>query len=103
MGVQHVQDVALVRHAYVKPLEQNRGIGGKLLEHIKGQVTKPLLVGTWKDAYGTVKFYEKRGFSLVLPPEKKDELLKKYWSVSERQIEESVVLADRKWFLTVQG
>ena len=103
MGVQHVQDVALVRHAYVKPSKQNRGIGGKLLEHIKGQEARPLLVGTWKDAYWAVKFYEKRGFSLVSPPERKDELLKKYWSVSERQIEDSVVLADRKWFLAVQG
>jgi GNAT superfamily N-acetyltransferase len=102
MGIQRVRgEAALVRHAYVRPSKQNQGIGGKLLNHIVGLGTSvPLLVGTWKGAGWAIRFYEKHGFSLVTPSEKKDELLKKYWSIPRRQVEESVVLADRRYFLT---
>jgi GNAT superfamily N-acetyltransferase len=103
MGVQHVQDVSLIRHAYVRTSKQNQGIGGGLLEHIKVRERRPLLVGTWKDAQWAVRFYEKHCFSLVTPSEVKDKLLKKYWTVSKRQIEESVVLADEKWFVFVHS
>lgn len=91
MGLQHIQDVALIRHSYVRPLKQRQGVGGKLLFHLQEQTTQPILVGTWADAVWAVRFYEKNGFRLV-SPEEKDLLLKKYWSISERQIESSVVL-----------
>jgi len=97
MGIQHVQDVTLIRHAYVRPDKQNRGIGGKLLEALRQQTTRPVLIGTWADAVWAVRFYEKHGFRLVSPAEK-ERLLRKYWSIPERQIETSVVLADEKWF-----
>lgn len=102
MGIQHIHgEVALVRHAYVRPSKQREGTGSRLLNHIRGlETSMPLLVGTWKDARWAIRFYEKHGFSIVTPIEKKDELLKKYWSVPGRQAEESVVLADRRWFLT---
>lgn len=96
MGIQHVQDVTLIRHAYVRPGMQNRGIGGKLLETLCRQTTRPLLVGTWADASWAIFFYEKHGFQLV-SPEEKERLLRKYWSIPGRQIETSVVLADEKW------
>jgi N-acetylglutamate synthase-like GNAT family acetyltransferase len=96
MGLQHIQDVALIRHSYVRPLKQNQGIGGKLLLHLQIQTAHPILVGTWADAVWAIRFYEKNGFQLV-SQEEKDLLLKKYWSISERQIETSVVLADEKW------
>lgn len=96
MGIQPVQDVTLIRHAYVRPDKQNRGIGGKLLTALNQQATRPLLVGTWADASWAILFYEKHGFRLV-SSEEKDRLLRKYWSIPERQIETSVVLADRKW------
>jgi GNAT superfamily N-acetyltransferase len=96
MGIQPVQDVTLIRHAYVRPDRQNRGIGGKLLSALNQQTTRPLLVGTWADASWAILFYEKQGFRLV-SSEEKDRLLRKYWSIPERQIETSVVLADRKW------
>lgn len=97
MGIQNVQDVTLIRHAYVHPARQNRGVGGKLLSHLCRQTTRPVLIGTWADAVWAVRFYEKYGFRLV-SSEEKDQLLKKYWSIPKRQIETSVVLVNRKWF-----
>ena len=92
MGIQNVQDVTLIRHAYVRTSNQNRGIGGKLLSHLMGMTTRPVLIGTWADAYWAVRFYEKHGFHLV-SREEKDRLLGKYWSIPGRQIETSVVLS----------
>jgi GNAT superfamily N-acetyltransferase len=90
IGFQPVKDVTLIRHAYVLPNYQRRGIGSKLLDHVK-QMTKTryLLVGTWADATWAIQFYQKCGFKLM--PEK-DELLSKYWNIPQRQIETSVVL-----------
>jgi GNAT superfamily N-acetyltransferase len=91
MGLQDVQDAALVRHAYTRTALRGRGVGAALLEHLKAQATRPLLVGTWKAATWAVRFYEKRGFVLTSDVEKRA-LLERYWTVPERQIEESVVL-----------
>ena len=99
MGIQPVQDVTLIRHAYVRTAQQNRGIGGKLLAHLRTQTDRPALIGTWADAVWAVRFYEKHGFRMV-SPEEKNRLLIKYWSIPERQVETSVVLADQKWFDT---
>jgi len=97
MGIQRFGDVALIRHSYVRTAERNRGIGGRLLTHIRAQTALPILIGTWRAAVWAIRFYEGQGFRLV-SPEEKDRLLRKYWSIPERQIESSVVLADRKWF-----
>lgn len=97
MGLQHVQDVMLIRHAYVRTARQNQGIGGQLLSRLRGEITRPSLVGTWKDATWAIRFYQKYGFCLVTS-EEKDRLLRKYWSIPERQVETSVVLADQRWF-----
>ena len=97
MGIQHVQDVTLIRHAYVRSVKQNKGIGGSLLSSLRQKTTHPILVGTWSDAVWAIRFYKRHGFRLV-SQEEKDRLLKKYWSVPDRQIETSVVLADEKWF-----
>jgi len=97
MGIQHVRDVTLIRHAYVRTAKQNQGIGGRLLFYLREQTSRPILVGTWADATWAIRFYEKHDFRLV-SPEEKDRLLRRYWSIPERQIETSVVLADRRWF-----
>jgi GNAT superfamily N-acetyltransferase len=97
MGIQHVRDVSLIRHAYVRTARRQKGIGGKLLDALRAQTARPLLMGTWAAAAWAVQFYEKHGFRMV-PPDEKDALLKKYWSISSRQVETSVVLADEKWF-----
>jgi N-acetylglutamate synthase-like GNAT family acetyltransferase len=92
MGLQHVADVALIRHAYTRTARRNSGIGTLLLEHLRRQSDRPMLVGTWRAATWAVGFYEKRGFRMVAP-EQAPALLRRYWRVPERQIEESVVLA----------
>ena len=99
MGTQEVQDVMLIRHAYVRTGRQNRGIGGQLLARIMERATRPVLIGTWADAVWAVRFYERRGFNVVSPQEK-ERLLRQYWTVPDRQIETSVVLADERWFAT---
>jgi GNAT superfamily N-acetyltransferase len=96
MGIQAVQDVTLIRHAYVRTTSQKRGIGTGLLSHLRELASTPVLIGTWADARWAIRFYERHGFRLVSPQEKK-RLLKKYWTIPERQIETSVVLADQKW------
>jgi N-acetylglutamate synthase-like GNAT family acetyltransferase len=96
MGLQEVMDVTLIRHAYVLTSRQRRGIGGSLLHHLLALAKGPVLIGTWADAVWAIHFYEKYRFQLVGTQEK-DRLLKKYWSVPQRQIETSVVLADPKW------
>jgi GNAT superfamily N-acetyltransferase len=99
MGIQHVQDVTLIRHAYVRTVRWNQGIGGKLLSHLRKQTVRPLLIGTWADAVWAIRFYQKHGFRLVSSKDK-DWLLRKYWLIPERQVETSVVLADQEWFDT---
>ena len=94
MGLQDVRDVALIRHAYVATAERGAGIGGRLLVHLLAQTIRPVLVGTWAAATWAVRFYERHGFRLVSPAEK-DRLLREYWTIAERQIEVSVVLAFR--------
>jgi ribosomal protein S18 acetylase RimI-like enzyme len=101
MGIQDVQDVTLIRHAYVRTANRKGGIGGKLLGELRKLTTRPVLIGTWAAATWAIRFYEKHGFSTVTL-EEKDRLLKKYWSISERQIETSVVLAEEEWFNNVR-
>ena len=93
MGLQPVRDVDLIRHAYVLPGTQRRGIGGALLAHLRGMNTRPMLVGTWAAADWAIRFYERHGFALVSPA-RKTQLLKSYWSIPDRQIETSVVLTN---------
>jgi N-acetylglutamate synthase-like GNAT family acetyltransferase len=96
MGIQDRGDVALVRHAYVAPDAQRCGAGARLLRHIEGLARKPVLVGTWAASSWAIAFYRKHGYTL-LPGKEKEFLLKKYWSIPQRQVETSVVLADRRW------
>jgi N-acetylglutamate synthase-like GNAT family acetyltransferase len=93
MGIQDVQDVTLIRHAYVRTTQRRKGIGGKLLSHLLTLSERPILIGTWAAATWAIRFYEKHGFQLVTE-EEKNRLLKKYWSIPERQVETSVVLAE---------
>jgi GNAT superfamily N-acetyltransferase len=93
MGMQPVLDVTLIRHAYVRTSHQKQGIGGRLLAHLRTLAATPILIGTWADASWAIRFYVRHGFEIV-SPEEKSRLLRTYWTVPERQIETSVVLAD---------
>jgi GNAT superfamily N-acetyltransferase len=96
MGIQRVNDVTLIRHAYVLTNCQRRRIGEKLLKHLISLArTTEVLVGTWEAAYWATRFYEKHGFKLV-SKEEKNKLLRKFWNMPERQVETSVVLKLKK-------
>jgi GNAT superfamily N-acetyltransferase len=97
MGLQQVGDVSLIRHAYTRTARQGRGLGRALLAHLRARTDRPMLIGTWAAATWAIRFYQAQGFRLVTPAEKVV-LLRRYWTVPERQIEESVVLADPRWF-----
>lgn len=92
MGIQRVRDVDLIRHAYVRPGSQRRGIGAALISRIRSLSSRQMLVGAWAAASWAICFYQRHGFVLV-SAEQKNALLQMYWTVSERQIETSVVLA----------
>ena len=96
MGIQDKGDVALVRHAYTTTMLQRKGVGTKLLRHVEDLADKPILIGTWADASWAIDFYRRNGFTVVANKEK-DRLLREYWSIPVRQLETSVVLADRRW------
>lgn len=96
MGIQDKADVKLIRHAYVRTKQRNKGVGSLMLRELIKDSTKPILIGTWKAAGWAINFYEKHGFRPV-DEEEKNRLLKKYWTIPERQIETSVVLADEKY------
>jgi GNAT superfamily N-acetyltransferase len=92
MGIQPVRDVTLIRHAYVAPGSQRLGIGGALLEHLAPATAQRMLVGTWAAADWAIRFYRRHGFEQV-SPQQRTALLKTYWTIPDRQIETSVVLA----------
>jgi GNAT superfamily N-acetyltransferase len=96
MGIQDKGEVDLVRHAYVSTALQRKGVGAALLKHVQGLTTKPMLIGTWKDATWAIAFYQRNGFTL-LSDGAKETLLRRFWSIPARQVETSVVLADRRW------
>src|SRR6266853_2360382 len=101
MGMQDKEDVALVRHAYTATTVQRKGIGTKLLRRVEALADKPILIGTWADASWAIEFYRRNGFTVVSDGDK-NRLLRAYWSVPARQVETSVVLADRRW-MKAQG
>jgi len=101
MGIQDKGEVALVRHAYVTPTMQRKGVGTRLLRHAEGLTGKPVLIGTWADASWAIEFYRRNGFTVV-PNRYKDSLLRRYWSIPARQVETSVVLADGRWMAVQQ-
>jgi N-acetylglutamate synthase-like GNAT family acetyltransferase len=96
MGIQDRGDVTLIRHAYVLTISRNKGIGGKLLAHLITLTNKPVLIGTWAAASWAIEFYRKHGFRL-LSEDEKNKLLQRYWMISKRQTETSVVLANVDW------
>ena len=97
MGIQDVLEVTLIRHAYVRTARRGHGIGGRLLAELRQMTARPILIGTWAAANWAVQFYGRHGFRMV-SPEEKDRLLRKYWSIPDRQVEISVVLADERWW-----
>jgi len=96
IGFQEIKDVVLIRHAYTLTQHQGKGKGSDLLKFLlEKNKNSRLLVGTWKSAKWAIKFYEKFGFS-IHKAEQSTLLLKKYWTIPSKQIENSVVLEKYK-------
>jgi GNAT superfamily N-acetyltransferase len=93
MGIQPVQDVDLIRHAYVLPGHQRYGVGAALIAHLRHLSARRMLVGTWSAATWAIRFYQRHNFKLLTPARTKA-LLETYWTITDRQIETSVVLAN---------
>jgi GNAT superfamily N-acetyltransferase len=93
MGLQTVHDATLIRHAYVAPAQQGRGIGGELLRSLRAVADGRVMIGTWAAATWAIRFYERHGFRLVSEVEK-DRLLNAYWRIPARQRASSVVLVN---------
>ncbi len=96
MGIQDVKEVTLIRHAYVRTKSRGQGVGGALLVFLRQLTDRPVLIGTWKAATWAIRFYELNDFGLLSEKEK-NRVLKIYWTIPDRQVEESVVLADQRW------
>jgi len=93
MGFQSMRDVDLIRHAYVLPSSQQCGVGSALVRHLRQLSTRRLLVGTWAAAEWAIRFYTRHGFERVSRA-RKSVLLKTYWTIPDRQIQTSIVLAN---------
>ncbi len=92
MGIQEREGATLIRHAYVLPREQGKGIGYRLLEHLLQLAKSPnILVGTWKSNDQAIRFYKKAGFK-ELSHDKSMELLDRYWDLNKVHCEASIVL-----------
>lgn len=96
MGLQDRGDVGLIRHAYVRTRAQGLGVGTRLLRHLESSSKRPMLVGTWAAASWAISFYERNGYARVTE-EEKSRLLRTYWTIPDRQVETSVVLANEIW------
>ncbi len=101
MGIQDKGNLALIRHAYIRTHAQKLGIGTRLFQHLENITEKHILIGTWAAASWAISFYQKNGYTSV-SREEKNRLLGKYWSIPERQIETSVVLANQRWKKAMQ-
>jgi hypothetical protein len=69
----------------------SRPIGGHLLHHLMAISSGRLLVGAWQAATWAIRFYERHGFRRLDDPTGQD-LLRRYWQISARQLETSLVL-----------
>lgn len=95
MGLQDKGEVTLIRHAYVRTRSRRQGIGTRLLRHLENMIAGPILIGTWAAAAWAISFYGRNGYLLV-DADEKNRLLRKYWSIPERQVETSVVLVKNR-------
>ncbi|MGE0486061.1 MAG: GNAT family N-acetyltransferase [Gammaproteobacteria bacterium] len=96
MGSQDRGEVVLIRHAYVAPAAQRRGLGTRLLQHLRATTDRPVLIGTWAGAHWAIDFYRHHGFR-VIAGAAKDTLLARFWTVPPRQATNSVVLAGTRY------
>ena len=92
MGIQDIEDVTLIRHAYTLSNFQGIGIGKSLLQYLfRINKKSRMLVGTWEDATWAIRFYIKNDF-VIHTRKQTNQLLQRYWQIPIKQKENSVVL-----------
>jgi ADP-ribose pyrophosphatase len=89
MALEYVRDAALLRHAYVLPDFQRRGIGNQLRRHLEARVrpVARIVVGTYAGNYKARRSLEKAGYTLSADPEA---ILRQYYAVTEDRVRSSV-------------
>lgn len=88
-GLEHVRDAALLRHGYVLPCYQRRGVGALLREHLEHQVrgVSRIIVGTYAGNYKARGALDKAGYRLSADPEA---VLRAYYAIPEERLKSSV-------------
>ena len=90
MGCEPVKDAVLMRHAYVLPEYQRRGIATALLSHTEERLDSPvrIIVGTYSANYKARGNLEKAGYRLSANSEA---VLRAYFDIPEDRLRTSIV------------
>ena len=93
IGSEPAGQAVLLRHAYILPRHQRRGVASALVEHIEERLQKQpddrrLVVGTYAANYKARGHLEKSGFRLAEDPET---ALRTYYDIPEDRLRASVV------------
>lgn len=88
-GLEHVRDAALLRHGYVLPEYQRRGVGALLREHLEQQArgVSRIVVGTYAGNYKARGALDKAGYRLSADSEA---VLRAYYAIPEDRLKSSV-------------
>jgi GNAT superfamily N-acetyltransferase len=89
MGLEYVRDAALMRHAYVLPGHQRRGLGLAMLQHLEREVrgVDRIVIGTYRANRKARGALEKSGYRLSPDPEA---VLRAYYHIPEDRLRSSV-------------
>jgi GNAT superfamily N-acetyltransferase len=89
VGLEYTKDVALMRHAYVRPDHQRFGIGSALLDAVEASVdgVRRIIAGTYRDNHKARGLLEKRGFQ---PSVDSESVLRTYYAIPEDRLLSSV-------------
>lgn len=95
MGLEYAHDAALLRHAYILPEHQHRGIGLRLGEHLEdlvrreraGRGLRRIIVGTYARNYKARGALEKMGYRLSTDSAA---VLREYYAIPEDRLRASV-------------
>ena len=94
MGAENVHDVVLLRHAYVRPDRQRRGVGSALVRHAENRVSGGgrIVVGTYAANHKARNALERAGYRLSDDPEA---VLRAYYDIPEDRLLSSVTYEKR--------
>jgi GNAT superfamily N-acetyltransferase len=88
-ALEYIEDVALLRHAYILPGHQRRGIGSLLTRELEAVIegVDRIIVGTYRGNFKARGVLEKLGY---LECTNSDEVLRAYYSIPEERLRASL-------------